>query len=442
MQHLFAALQNSCLMACSIGGAEKIRVHMTEIARADDLRRQNLRRILAALRQSGPLSRTELSSATGLSASTVTLVTGQLLERGALKEQIAADSAAPHGRRGRPKVALALNGDAAHVGVVVLMLNRISASVIDYSGNTLSELSQRIDTTAATRPVLRKTMTGLLQEALSRCRGVSGNIRHVAVAVQGVTDAEGTRMLWSPVSPLTDVAVGEWFSEGFAVPVTVSNDCNVIANALHAGEPERLGESFAAILLSHGIGMGLYFKGSIFSGLVSSAAEFGHMCFEIGGARCRCGRLGCIEAYAADYAIWRSAMGNSADIVPDVDIERETMRNLAAAAKAHDGRERAAYRAAGAAIGAGLRSLFSLMDPFPVVFVGSGTLAFELMEPAIREAMGKGAAGVARWQVPMQCYQDEFPLIRNGALLSALTHIDNHVFGASETHERGLTHAV
>jgi predicted NBD/HSP70 family sugar kinase len=440
MQHLFAALRSARHWHAASGGAEKFRDYMTEIARPDDLRRQNLRRILAALRQSGPLSRTELSSATGLSASTVTLVTGQLLERGALKEQIAGDPAATPGRRGRPKVALALNGSAAHVGVVVLMLNRISASVIDYSGNTVSEASQRIDTTAASRPLLRRAMTGLLADALARCGGVPGRLSHVAVAVQGVTDAEGTRMLWSPVSPLTDVAIGEWFAEEFGVAVTVSNDCNVIANALHAGEPELLGESFAAILLSHGIGMGLYFKGQIFTGLASSAAEFGHMCFDIGGARCRCGRLGCIEAYAADYAIWRRAMGIDADIVPEVDIDRETMRGLAAAAKADEGRERAAYRAAGEAIGAGLRSLFSLMDPFPIAFVGSGTLAFELMEPAIRQAMGTGAAGVARWQVPMHCYQDEFPLIRKGALLSALTHIDNHVFGASDTHEKGLTH--
>ncbi|HSO47754.1 MAG TPA: sugar kinase, partial [Rhizobiaceae bacterium] len=115
---------------------------------------------------------------------------------------------------------------------------------------------------------------------------------------------------------------------------------------------------------------------------------------------------------------------------------------LAAAAKAHDGPERAAYRMAGSAIGAGLRSHFSLLDPFPVAFAGSGVLAFELIEPAIREAIGAGAAGVSHWQIPMYCYPDEFPLIRRGALRSALTYIDNHVFGSTEHQERGLSHAV
>lgn len=415
---------------------------MPFMSRPDDLRRQNQRRILAALRQAGPLSRTELSTATGLSASTVTLITAQLLDRGALTEDIAAEGPLPLARRGRPKVSLALNAAAATVGVVLLTLNRISASVIDYSGQTLSEKVSRLDTHLTDKQQLRAAMTGLLHQAFAEAPGGAAKLIHVAVAVQGVTDAEGGRLLWSPVTPLTDLPVADWFREDFGVEVSVANDCNVLAGALRGDDPERFGDSFAAVLLSHGIGMGLYLKGGIFTGLKSSAAEFGHMCFELGGARCRCGRTGCIEAYAGDYAIWRAAKGADPQIVPDIDIDVETMRELAVAAKANDGPERAAYRMAGSAIGAGLRSLFSLLDPFPVAFAGSGVLAFELIEPAIREAIGAGAAGVSHWQIPMYCYPDEFPLIRRGALRSALTYIDNHVFGSTEHQERGLSHAI
>jgi predicted NBD/HSP70 family sugar kinase len=285
-------------------------------------------------------------------------------------------------------------------------------------------------------------MTGLLHAAFADAPEGTARPSHVAVAVQGVTDAEGSRLLWSPVTPLTDLPVADWFRDEFGVEVTVANDCNVLAGALRSDHPERFGDSFAAVLLSHGIGMGLYLKGGIFTGLKSSAAEFGHMCFELGGARCRCGRTGCIEAYAGDYAIWRAAKGADRQVVPEIDIDVETMRGLASAAKALDGPERAAYRAAGSAIGAGLRSLFSLLDPFPVAFAGSGVLAFELIEPAIREAIGAGAAGVSHWQIPMHCYPDEFPLIRRGALLSALTHIDNNVFGSTESQEKGMSHAI
>jgi predicted NBD/HSP70 family sugar kinase len=412
------------------------------MSRPDDLRRQNQRRILAALRQAGPMSRTELSVATGLSASTITLITAHLLERGALTEDISAEPPSPSVRRGRPKVSLALDAAAANVGVVLMTLNRLSAFVMDYSGQTLAEEVLRLDTHSIDKRGLGDSMTGLLRRAFARVPEGAARLRHVAVAMQGVTDAEGSRLLWSPVTALTDLPVAQWFRDAFGVDVTVANDCNVLANALRSDEPEKFGDSFAAVLLSHGIGMGLYLKGGIFTGLKSSAAEFGHMCFELGGARCRCGRDGCIEAYAGDYAIWRKARGADLRKVPEVDIDLATMRELAAAAKDHDGAEREAYRAAGSAIGAGLRSLFSLLDPFPIAFSGSGVLAFELIEPAIREAIGDGAAGISHWQIPMYCYPDEFPLIRRGALISALTHIDNHIFGSTEHHEQGLSHAL
>ena len=60
---------------------------MSTIARPDDVRRQNQLGIMLALRRHGNLSRTELSAATGLSASTVTVITNSLIERGVLESE-------------------------------------------------------------------------------------------------------------------------------------------------------------------------------------------------------------------------------------------------------------------------------------------------------------------------------------------------------------------
>src|SRR5690606_10640563 len=115
----------------------------------------------------------------------------------------------------------------------------------------------------------------------------------------------------------------------FDVPVAVANDCKLIARALHASEPDYFGDSFAAVLLSHGIGMGLFVNGNLVGGIGSSATEFGHMTFQPGGARCRCGRRGCIEAYAGDYGIWRAAHGFDPQSQPVEDLDAATMRELA-----------------------------------------------------------------------------------------------------------------
>lgn len=393
---------------------------------------------MAALRRGGPQSRTELTAATGLSNSTVTLITGALIDEGSIVE---ADGAGGAARRGRPQQSLSLNPLAASVGVVTLTLNRLSASIIDYAGQAEPERTLRLETTAATTNGLREAMLSLLREAVLGGGGRRAPLRHIAVAVQGITDAAGAELLWSPVTPLRHVPIARWLEGEFGVSTTVANDCNMIAEALRWSEPAIYADNFAALLLSHGIGMGLYVKGQPFTGISSSAAEFGHMCFDPHGAACRCGRAGCIEAYAGDYGIWRNATGASPDAVPNRDFDRTTMADLVAAARAAPGREREAYRKAGEALGSGLRSLFALFDPFPVALVGSGALAWDLLEPGLRLAIGTGQTEGPQ-ELSVHCYENEFPLIRDGALMTALMRIDSDLSGLGAPEHGRLFDAV
>jgi predicted NBD/HSP70 family sugar kinase len=423
---------------------------MPVIARSDDLRRHNQRRILHALRRHGPMSRTEISGATGLSASTVTAITAAFLENRTLIETPTPDNALT--RRGRPQVTLALNPAIASLGALSLSLNRVSAAVIDYAGNVVSEVVTRISTRTADERALVDAAAENLRAAIQASPSLSrapliGPLRHIAVGVQGVTDSEGTAMLWSPITSHANLSLSKRLSDEFGVPVTLANDCNMIAQALKWRDPDHFGASFAAVLLSHGIGMGLFINGRLVGGISSSATEFGHMIHDPDGALCRCGRRGCVEAYAGDYAIWRAAHGQNPLTPPVDDLDPDTMRQLADRARQNDGPEREAYRAAGRAIGSALRSMFALFDPFPVAFVGTGAAAFDLLEGPIREAIGESAIGMASSQVAMFSFPDEFPLVRDGAAISALDILDNHVFAPAETpvavsHERRMGHAL
>ena len=107
----------------------------------------------------------------------------------------------------------------------------------------------------------------------------------------------------------------------------------MIALALRSRDPERYRNDFIAILLSHGIGMGMVLRGELFTGTQSSGGEFGHMIHRPGGALCRCGRRGCIEAYAGNYAIWRNAKGMPEDSLPVADIGDADIAALADTAR-------------------------------------------------------------------------------------------------------------
>jgi predicted NBD/HSP70 family sugar kinase len=237
-------------------------------------------------------------------------------------------------------------------------------------------------------------------------------------------------MLWSPITPHSGIGFADTLEGEFGIPVTVENDCNMIAEALKWRDPERYRDDFIAILLSHGIGMGLVLKGELFTGTQSSGGEFGHMIHRPDGAVCRCGRRGCVEAYAGNYAIWRAARQSSEDEEPVADISDADMKALAATARAKDGPEREAFRRAGEAIGFGLGSLFALIDPAPVAMVGIGAAAFDLIEPPLREAIARTAGGQHSGAISFAVEPDEVPLIREGCAMRALTFIDQEIFAA------------
>ena len=104
------------------------------------------------------------------------------------------------------------------------------------------------------------------------------------------------------------------------------------------------------------------------------------------------------------------------------------MQALAARARATEGPERDAYRKAGTAIGFGLGSLFALVDPAPVAFVGGGAAAFDILEPHIRAAIARTAGGRHSDAISFDTVSDELPLIRQGCTMRALTFVDQEIF--------------
>ena len=397
---------------------------MTAFVRPEEVRKGNRRRVLAAIRRGGIPSRTDIGGSTGLSAATVSAIAADLIAEGILVQ--GSSGAAGSLGRGRPKVALAVNPEAAQVAVVNLQINVVSATVIDYAGEALSDSATDIPTASAGPEELREAMVDCLRQALARSGRRQVPLKRIAVGVQGVTDVAGSTLLWSPVVGVHPLPIRAWLEQAFRAPTHVSNDCELMAQALNWRSPERYGDNFAAILLSYGVGMGLFLRGGLVRGTRSSGMEFGHMTHQRDGALCRCGRRGCIEAYAGDYAIVRAARGEAEGAPPPRLAEPLDVAAIAEDARSGDERARAAIEAAGIALGTGLAGLFALVDAFPVALVGKGTLAFDLMEQPLRQALGKvgAAASASDAEIAIDCFPDERPLLYEGGAINALKVLD------------------
>ena len=402
--------------------------------RHDDLRRRNRAMVISAVRRASQPSRTEIAAVTGLSHSTISTISSDLIAEGILAEAKGGEQAPM--KRGRPQVGLALEADAASVVAVVLSLNHLSASVIDYAGNQIVEETRRLVTQRLPAKALVDECVAIVRQVIELSGRPQASVLRIALAIQGTTDAGARKLLWSPITPHDDIQFADRLEREFGVTVTVENDCNMIAEALHWRDPARYRDDFIAILLSHGIGMGLVIKGELFTGTQSSGAEFGHMVHRPDGALCRCGRRGCIEAYAGNYAIWRNARLGDENAEPLADLSDEDIKALADAARDHDGPEREAFRKAGEAIGFGLGSMFALFDPAPLAFVGVGATAFDIMEPHVRSAIAKTAGGTHSKAISFDTEPNEVPLIREGCTMRALLYVDEEVFAVGSVPSR------
>jgi glucokinase len=250
-----------------------------------------------------------------------------------------------------------------------------------------------------------------MAEAMVRACAAAGlessALRAVGVGSPGAVDQkEGTvataRNLpgWEKSFPLADT-----LARALDTRVLVGNDVQVATEAefeLGAGRPYK---SLLGVFWGTGVGGGLVFDGRQWLGR-GSAGEIGHTVVKLGGARCTCGRLGCLEAYAGRASMEararrRVAKGHSTTLFKLMEEHGRTRLTSAIWAHAYDHHDEVATRIidrAVAALGAGIASAVNLVDVEAVIIGGGLGVRF-------------GAPFVERISVAMQphLFHDERP---------------------------------
>ncbi|MET3614995.1 putative NBD/HSP70 family sugar kinase [Rhizobium aquaticum] len=395
---------------------------MSGIVRQDDVRRLNQFGILRALRRHGSLSRTALTSLTGLSPSTVTVITNSLIERGVLTDRLPEASTA--NKRGRPQVLIAPNGQHATVATIRLARGLVEAALFDYAARELGRRELRRRTLSLVPESIVRLVVELIDGLAEETGCDRASLVRITVAVEGIVDSAGRLLLSTPFADVHEMDIASLLEAEFGVGAEVMNDCNAVAEGLTWTAPEASGENFAALLMANGVGLGLAINGKMLSGPKSSGMEFGHMIYKPGGARCRCGRRGCIEAYAGIYAIRRAIAGQDPNVVIEDVPENDTLIDIVEKARRADGPERKALQEAGRALGDGLVNLFTLFDSVPLIMAGASTIALEFMMDEIRAAFANQSFGRRVEPDIVNVYPDAPKLMRQGAVLKALAAYD------------------
>jgi predicted NBD/HSP70 family sugar kinase len=340
------------------------------------VRRHNLGLISAAL-AGAPSSRAELAQRTGLTKATVSSLVDHLIARRLVVE----DEPAATGV-GRPARPVRLNPDGPVALGLEINVDYLAACVLDLTGALRCYRH---------RPVAnrRGSAADILAQAADLAEAVRDELGQPllggGLALPGVVSANGTVLRAPNLPSLTGTMPGRQLAAALGLPrLLVDNEANLGALASLRAEP-GVGSDFVYVSGEIGVGAGLVVAGELFRGVHGFAGELGHVVVTEDGPECGCGGAGCVEQYAGQEVLLRTA-GQ-----PDLE-------GLEAAVASGDPAALAAVEQAGSALGVGLASLLNVMDLPNVVLGGMYARLFEAITPALvgqldRRALSPRGAG-------------------------------------------------
>ena len=345
-----------------------------------DQRETGRHQVFDAIRQAERIARIDIAHQTGFSPATVTAITSELIAAG-LIEEIVPDVSPVRTKRGRPRVALKIRGDAHFVIGLKISNRSATAMIVDFEGNAKAQYEAPMP---ADRLGVDQMVTFIADTIDATC-AVAGidaqDLSGAGLGMAGIIDAQRNFVYWSPSLTERSVELGAMLMKRLPFPVFMDNDANLVAKAEQLFGEGRDFSDFIVITIEHGVGMGIVIDNKIYRGTRGCGAEFGHTKVQLDGALCRCGQRGCLEAYVADYALLREANITSGDAPED------EVASLFARAKAGDKVAQSIFDRAGRMFAMGLANVVNIFDPKLIILSGERMLFDFLYADAVLDAM-------------------------------------------------------
>ena len=319
--------------------------------------------VMDAIRRFGPLSRVEIADLSQLSPTTVSAITAALLDDSLIISEHT--GAVRDAARGRPRVMLRLNPNAAQVVGVKLASDQISVAVTNFCGDILHGLTLpiRVDRQKAS------VIVDLVEDGVRRCVGDAGlelsAVSGVCVGLPGVVERAAGVCRQSHVLRERDAPLGPELAMRLAVPTSIDSDANLAALAEHWFGQARDFNDFLLVNVERSLGLGILHKGELFRGANGLSPDLGDFMLRApsdGG-----GRL-------ADIATEMSVLAEAA-LLGGGESEGSARpdRAMAALLRRADAGEADCARAvakAGEALGFAIANLITLFAPPKVIVTG------------------------------------------------------------------------
>ena len=158
----------------------------------EGLRHHNRALVLQSLRRIGPSSHTEIAEVSGLASGTVSVITAELFEEGALFKQ----EQPPSKGRGRPRVLLTLNPEFARLAFIHIISGEVEYSLINYNNVLLDRFKVPRHHSETDAAAFGAQVRHDLFRLAERSGLAAEDIAHVSIATKGLVGGGGTKLMW------------------------------------------------------------------------------------------------------------------------------------------------------------------------------------------------------------------------------------------------------
>jgi len=395
------------------------RVHTSRfrVATRGTSREINRSIVLNLVRERQPISRADLARVMDVRRGAVSLIVNDLLSEGLIFEGATGETV-----RGRKPTFLYIDSRRRAVVAADIRASETFVMLADLLGKPMAGPSSF--------PTVRdpKELVALLAERIKRLLADHPEVdacEGVGVVVPGMVEHSTMRVLHAPTLGWRNVNLRELLAAATGFPVQIENSGRACALAQAWASRDDLGGTSGDLVfvsVSDGVGVGVMIHGEVLRGRHNIAGEFGHLPLSLDGPRCSCGSNGCWEAYVSNPATLARYFGRQVEQAGPTRVEQRhfTVEDLIARARAHDAKASAALETTARYLGLGLASVINVLDPARVYVGGEITLAWDLIEPAVRAAIAERALTPAAAETDIRpVASTEYPRLRGAAALVA-----------------------
>ena len=229
-------------------------------------------------------------------------------------------------------------------------------------------------------------LVAAIERTIAHGRAVGGEPVGVGIGIAGIIQMATGVITESPNFPDWHyVPLRHELAARLPLQVWVENDANAAALGEHWVGAGRGIDNLICITLGTGVGGGIILNGKLWRGVDGTAGEVGHVSLDPTGARCGCGRRGCLEAYASATGIVRMAREaidrhepTRLQALAEANPEGLTSALVHYAAVQGDAMARRILHDMGTYLGVALANLVNLLNVELIVLSGGVTQAWEL----------------------------------------------------------------